>query len=147
MWRSGCTLLSALCCSTHCAGAPSYCDSNRSFWMAPTVFVTGGDRGLGFALCAGLLEQGWQVFAGQFMPEWPDLSHLAGQYSQMLHIIPLDVSRVESVQAAAQTVAALTDQVDVLINNAGIYAPIAGRPIREPQDYTEMHRLYDVNAL
>ena len=115
--------------------------------MAPTVFVTGGDRGLGFALCAGLLEQGWQVFAGQFMPEWPDLSHLAGQYSQMLHIIPLDVSRVESVQAAAQTVAALTDQVDVLINNAGIYAPIAGRPIREPQDYTEMHRLYDVNTL
>ena len=36
--------------------------------MARTVFVTGGDRGLGFALCAKLLEQGWQVFAGQYLP-------------------------------------------------------------------------------
>jgi len=115
--------------------------------MARTVFVTGGDRGLGFALCATLLEQGWQVFAGQYLPEWPELSTLAGQYSQTLHIVPLDVSSVESIYAAAQAMATVTDHVDVLINNAGIYSPTAGRPIHEPQDYTEMHRLYDVNAL
>jgi NAD(P)-dependent dehydrogenase (short-subunit alcohol dehydrogenase family) len=115
--------------------------------MARTVFVTGGDRGLGFALCATLLEQGWQVFAGQYMPEWPDLSTLAGQYPQTLHIVPLDVISVESTYAAAQTVATVTAHVDVLINNAGIYSRTAGRPICEPQDYTEMHRLYDVNAL
>ena len=115
--------------------------------MARTVFVTGGDRGLGFALCAKLLEQGWQVFAGQYLPEWPDLSTLADQYPQTLHIVPLDVSSLESIYAAAQTVATLTDHVDVLINNVGINSPTSGRPIREPQDYTEMHRLYDVNAL
>jgi len=115
--------------------------------MARTVFVTGGDRGLGFALCAELLKQDWQVFAGQYMPEWPDLSILAGQFPHTLHIVPLDVSSVESIHAAAQTVAMLTDHMDVLINNAGIYSPTARRPIREPQDYTEMHRLYDVNAL
>jgi nucleoside-diphosphate-sugar epimerase len=40
--------------------------------MARIVFVTGADRGLGFAVCAKLLEQGWQVFAGQYMPQWPD---------------------------------------------------------------------------
>ena len=56
--------------------------------MERTVFVTGGDRGLGFTLCAGLLEQGWQVFAGQYMPEWPDLSTLVGQYPQALHLLP-----------------------------------------------------------
>jgi NAD(P)-dependent dehydrogenase (short-subunit alcohol dehydrogenase family) len=115
--------------------------------MERTVFVTGGDRGLGFALCAGLLEQGWQVFAGQYMPEWPDLPTLADQYPQALHIVPLDVSSVESARAAVQAVAAITDHVDVLIDNAGVHSPTAGRPIREPQDYTEMHRLYDVNAL
>src|SRR5215216_1788534 len=115
--------------------------------MARTVFVTGGDRGLGFALCATLLEQGWQVFAGQYLPEWPELSTLAGQYSQTLHIVPLDVSSVESIYAAAQAMATVTDHVDVLINNAGIYSPTAGRPIHEPQAYTEMQRLYDVNAL
>ncbi len=115
--------------------------------MAHTVFVTGGDRGLGFALCAELLAQDWQVFAGQYMPEWLDLSTLVSQYPQTLHIVPLDVTSPESARSAAQTVAALTDHVDVLINNAGIYSPTARRPIREPQDYPEMHRLYDVNAL
>jgi len=115
--------------------------------MARAVFVTGGDRGLGLALCAELLQQGWQVFAGQYMPEWPDLSTLTGQHSRTLHLVPLDVSSAGSVHAAAQTVAALTDHLDVLINNAGIYSPTAGGTIREPQDYAEMHRLYDVNAL
>ena len=115
--------------------------------MTQTVFVTGADRGLGFALCTELLKQDWQVFAGQYMPEWPDLSLLAGQYPQTLHIVSLDVSSAESVRDAAQAVASGTDHLDVLINNAGIYSPTAGRTIREAQDYAEMHRLYDVNAL
>lgn len=115
--------------------------------MTQTVFVTGADRGLGFALCTELLKQDWQVFAGQYMPDWPDLSLLAEQYPQTLQIVSLDVSSVESTQAAAQTVAKRTDYVDALINNAGVYSPTAGRTIREAQDYGEMHRLYDVNAL
>jgi len=115
--------------------------------MDRTVFVTGGDRGLGFALCTKLLEQGWRVFAGQYMPEWPDLFSLADQYPQTLHIIPLDISSLESVYAAAHAVAAITDHVDVLINNAGVSSPTSQRSIREPQDYLEMHRLFDVNAL
>jgi NAD(P)-dependent dehydrogenase (short-subunit alcohol dehydrogenase family) len=115
--------------------------------MERNVFVTGGDRGLGLALCAGLLEQGWQVWAGQYMPDWPELSTLAGEYPQALRIVPLDVRSVESAQAAAQAVAAQTDHVDVLINNAGVASPTSLRAIREPQDYAEMHRLYDVNAL
>jgi NAD(P)-dependent dehydrogenase (short-subunit alcohol dehydrogenase family) len=115
--------------------------------MYRTVFITGGDRGLGFGLCAGLLEQGWEVFAGQYLPEWPDLSTLTGKYPHALHIIPVDVSSVESARSAAQAVTAFTDQIDVLINNAGVISPTISRSIREPQDYAEMHRLYDVNAL
>jgi NAD(P)-dependent dehydrogenase (short-subunit alcohol dehydrogenase family) len=115
--------------------------------MDRTVFVTGADRGLGFALCAGLLEQGWQVFAGQYMPEWPDLSLLGDRYPQALHRIPLDVGATESATSAAQAVAAITDHVDVLINNAGVISPSNGRSIRETQDYAEMRRLYNVNAL
>jgi NAD(P)-dependent dehydrogenase (short-subunit alcohol dehydrogenase family) len=115
--------------------------------MDRTVLVTGADRGLGYALCAGLLERGWQVFAGQFMPDWPDLAALAGRYPATLHVIPLDVSSLESARAASQTVAAITDHLDLLINNAGVTTPTSQRPIREPQDYAEMHRLYDVNTL
>ncbi len=63
--------------------------------MAHTAFVTGADRGLGFALCAELLKQGWQVFTGQHKPEWPDLDMLAGQYPETLHIVALEVRSVE----------------------------------------------------
>jgi len=115
--------------------------------MERTVLVTGGDRGLGVALCAGLLKQGWYVFAGQYMPEWHELASLRNEYPRMLHLLPLDVSSRESVQAAAETVKACIDHLDVLISNAGVTSETVPFTIREPQDYDEMHRLYDVNAL
>lgn len=115
--------------------------------MAHIAFVTGADRGLGFALCAELLNQGWQVFAGQHMPEWPDLFALAGQYPETLRLIPLEVRSIESAGAAAQAIAGQTDHLDVLINNAGVNSSTTLHTIREPQDYAEMQRMYDVNAL
>jgi len=115
--------------------------------MERTILVTGADRGLGFGLCAGLLKQGRHVFAGQYMPEWHELAGLMNEYPQTLHILPLDVSSRESVQAAAETVSAHTDHLDVLISNAGVTSETILSTIREPQEYDEMHRLYDVNAL
>lgn len=115
--------------------------------MNRTIFVTGADRGLGLSVCAALLRQGWQVFAGQYMDDWHELPLLTEQYPQTLHLIPLDVSSLESVQAAARRVEALTDHLDVLINNAGINSPSTHVSIRQPQDYSAMHRLYDVNTL
>ncbi|MFC1975451.1 SDR family NAD(P)-dependent oxidoreductase [Chloroflexota bacterium] len=115
--------------------------------MKRIAFITGADRGLGLALCAGLLEKDWRVFAGQYIPEWPELAVLAGQFSESLHPVPLDVSSIESAQAAAQTVATMVDHIDLLVNNAGVNSSTTRRLIREPQDYVEMHRLYDVNAV
>jgi NAD(P)-dependent dehydrogenase (short-subunit alcohol dehydrogenase family) len=51
------------------------------------------------------------------------------------------------VKAAAQTVAGAADHVDLIVNNAGVISPAMYRTIREAQDYVEMHRLFDVNAL
>lgn len=115
--------------------------------MEPTVLVTGADRGLGFALCAGLLKGGWHVFAGQYLPEWHELAGLRNEYVEMLHLISLDVSSLESVRAAAEIVRMHTDHLDVLINNAGVTSETSGFTIRKTQDYDEMHRMYDVNAL
>jgi NAD(P)-dependent dehydrogenase (short-subunit alcohol dehydrogenase family) len=112
-----------------------------------TVFITGADRGLGFALAAGLLERGWRVFAGQYMPDWPDLAELAEKYPQSLRLVPLDVASMVSTRAAAQQVADQAGRLDVLISNAGVISPTHERNIREEQDYAEMHRLFDVNAL
>ena len=115
--------------------------------MERNVFITGGDRGLGFGLCAGLLEQGWQVFAGQYLPEWLELSALKRDHPESLHLVPLDVRSMESVRGAAGIVRSHTDHLDVLISNAGVNSETIYLGIREPQDYDEMHRLYDVNTL
>jgi NAD(P)-dependent dehydrogenase (short-subunit alcohol dehydrogenase family) len=115
--------------------------------VAQTALVTGADRGLGFALCAGLLKLGWRVWAGQFMPQWPDLGELARQYPDQLACVALDVSSEESVRMAAQTVGAATASLDVLINNAGITAPTNSRLMREGPDYADMQRIMNVNAL
>ena len=115
--------------------------------MEQTVFVTGADRGLGFALCAGLLKQGWHVFAGQYMPGWHELTALQNEYPQTLHIVPLDVRSMSSAKAAAEIVKTQSGRLDVLINNAGVSTETSDFSIHESQDYEEMQRLYDVNAL
>lgn len=115
--------------------------------MERIAVVTGADRGLGLALAVGLLARGWRVFAGQYLPEWPELGELAASYPRLLHIIPMDVGDTVSVQAAADGIAAVVDGVDLLVNNAGVNSHTSTRGIREPQDYVEMQRLYNVNAL
>lgn len=115
--------------------------------MPQTALVTGADRGLGYALTAGLLEQGWNVFAGQYLPEWPDLAALQAHYPHTLKIVPLDVSNQESVQAAARQVAASETPCDMLINNAGVIDSDSSNTIRQAQNYVEMQRVFDVNAL
>ena len=112
--------------------------------LQQTALVTGADRGLGAALCAGLLAQGWRVFAGQYMPDWPELAALAERYPDSLHIVSLDVGSSASVQAAAKSVAAVTDQVDLLISNAGIGS--GHSELGQGLDFSAMQRAFNVNA-
>jgi NAD(P)-dependent dehydrogenase (short-subunit alcohol dehydrogenase family) len=113
--------------------------------MPQIAFVTGADRGLGLALCKGLLDLGWQVYAGQFMPEWPDLGALAEAYPGRLVCLPLNVGDQASVQAVAGTVAASVAHVDLLINNAGISA--RGPAFGEGIDYQSMLQAFSVNSV
>jgi NAD(P)-dependent dehydrogenase (short-subunit alcohol dehydrogenase family) len=115
--------------------------------MSRIAVITGADRGLGLALTANLLTQKWHVFAGQYMPDWTELNDLSAQHPDQLTIVPLDISSQSSTQEAAQAVRQQTDCVDLIINNAGINAIHRDRTIREPQDYEEIHRVYDINSL
>ena len=100
-----------------------------------TVFITGADRGVGFALCQCFIEGGWKVFAGQFMPRWKELEQLKEKYPDSLSLIPLDVSNPESIAAAAEAVKKETSYLDMLINCAGI---VAGN---EPENFKSMYRV------
>lgn len=111
----------------------------------PTTLVSGADRGLGHALCAELLDRGWRVYAGQFMPAWPALGELATRYPDTCYVVPLDVSSTESVRAVADRIAADGHGLDLLISNAGI-SHHAQEPV-EGFDDEAFRLLYDVNTL
>jgi NAD(P)-dependent dehydrogenase (short-subunit alcohol dehydrogenase family) len=84
------------------------------------ALITGADRGLGLAVCKEFLAGGWEVFAGQFMPQWPDLGELTAANPARLHIVPLDVSSDASVDAALCLVARQTSSLNLIFNVAGI---------------------------
>lgn len=106
-----------------------------------TVFVTGADRGIGYAICQCFLEGGWKVFAGQYMTRWDALGKLKEQYPDRLFLIPLDVSSKLSVENAARLTEQETASLDMLINCAGI---VAGDL---PEQIRSMYRVNTLGAL
>lgn len=86
-----------------------------------SVFITGADRGIGFALCECFLENGWRVFAGRFMNDWTELDTLKEKYGERLSLISLDVGSQESVSRGAEAVAEQISCLDMLVNCAGIF--------------------------
>ena len=103
------------------------------------VVITGADRGIGLALTENFLRNGYTVYAGQFMPDWPQLGELQKQYPETMHILPLNVGNDASVKAAAKTVGSLTDRVDYLINCAGIFP--------KTEDSAGFNSAFQVNSL
>lgn len=85
-----------------------------------TYLITGANRGLGWAMVQQLAQAGDTVFAGCRSPQnSAELQTLAGKNNNV-YVVQLDVTDENSVMAAAESVEAETDKIDVLINNAAI---------------------------
>jgi len=106
--------------------------------MAETVFITGADKGLGFALVERFLCGGFHVFAGTYRSS-DNLAGLRERFPESLTIVPLDVTRMTSIRAAAKRVARQVSALDVLVNNAGINMQEQGRRLLEEADFTDRH--------
>lgn len=113
--------------------------------MEKTAYVTGCDRGLGLALAKVLLAEGYRVFAGSYLADWPELGELA-EKEPKLRIVPLDIGSDKSVQRAADIVKAETDHLDILINNAAIYRD-RSEDIFGDLYFDDMLNMYNVNTL
>jgi NAD(P)-dependent dehydrogenase (short-subunit alcohol dehydrogenase family) len=94
-----------------------------------TVLVTGANSGLGLRSAEVLAAAGARVLLGCRDPERAAVAREAvGAQAKgdAPVVVPLDLSDLRSVAAAAALVAELVDHLDVLLNNAGVMAvPLA----------------------
>ena len=85
------------------------------------ALVTGGNRGIGFAITQGLLNKGYQVIITSRSLD--KAKQAAEKLNSIGKVIPveLDVAEDNSINQASKSIQSQIDKLDVLINNAGIY--------------------------
>jgi len=85
---------------------------------APTVFITGANRGIGLEFVEQFAERGWNIIATARSPEEAiELAAIAAEYPQLV-VEQLDVTDFARIDELSTKYA---DQpVDVLLSNAGI---------------------------
>ena len=106
------------------------------------AIVTGGARGIGLAIARRLLASGasvslWDVDASALAEAAEDLN-AAGA----VHTTAVDLTSLESVEAAAASTVEAFGKVDILVNNAGISG---GNAKTWETDPAEWHRVLDIN--
>ncbi len=84
--------------------------------MKKTALITGGTGGFGLALTRHLVKHGWQVFAADC--DTAGLEALKNQNG--VTPVFIDVTKTESVAAAFDEVTKHTEQLDAVVNFAGI---------------------------
>jgi NAD(P)-dependent dehydrogenase (short-subunit alcohol dehydrogenase family) len=90
--------------------------------MHPTILITGGTRGIGRAISLRFLREGFRVFTcgsnagsvGKFKIENP---------SEKLHVAQVNLEIREELLAWIEAVTAISPNLNVLVNNAGIFLP------------------------
>jgi len=83
-----------------------------------TVFITGTSSGIGKETAKLFQRMGWNVIATM---RNPDQEKELAELENVL-VLPCDVTKPESVQAAIAEGINTFDSIDVLVNNAGYYA-------------------------
>lgn len=117
--------------------------------MSSVVLITGAGSGFGRLTAKTLLERGHTVVATMREPEAghrtvaEELGGLAGASSGSVHVLELDVTSDESVEAAVAEALGRCGRIDVAVNNAGV--SMSGPA--EAFTATEMRTLFEVNFL
>jgi NAD(P)-dependent dehydrogenase (short-subunit alcohol dehydrogenase family) len=109
------------------------------------ILITGANRGVGLELARQCTARGDRVFTGCRSPEkTAALEELAIQYPGKVTILPLDVTNESSIASSAKLVAAETEAIDILFNNAAIFSH--GEPIKS-FSADEAINMLNVNAV
>ena len=89
-----------------------------------TALVTGGNRGIGAAICRGLAEGGMRVLLGARDPALGDAAAgaMAGNGLPVTPVV-IDTGDPASITACVRDLAREDIAVDILVNNAAVYPP------------------------
>lgn len=101
--------------------------------MAKVVLITGASSGIGNSIGKYLHQKGYKVYGTSRNPK--------EKFMEGIHFVAMDVTKKESVEAGVAEVLREENQIDYLINNAGM--GITG-PIEETPD-EEISRVFDTN--
>ncbi|USD38587.1 MULTISPECIES: SDR family oxidoreductase [Ferrimonas] len=104
--------------------------------MQPVAVVTGVGRRLGRYLTEQLLERGYRVF-GQY-----HTSHISTPAESSLHLTQVDFRDSAALERWCQQILALTDRVDLLINNASVYQADADTASAGLAQLTQCHQIH-----
>jgi NAD(P)-dependent dehydrogenase (short-subunit alcohol dehydrogenase family) len=85
-----------------------------STWTSRAVLITGCSSGIGWATAERLAGRGWTVYATA-----RNVEAIAPLRERGCRLLPLDVTREESMRSAVEEVERTEGAVGVLINNAG----------------------------
>jgi NAD(P)-dependent dehydrogenase (short-subunit alcohol dehydrogenase family) len=111
------------------------------------ILITGASRGMGLEFVRQFAARGDRVFAGARRPiKAQALQALQAKFPQRVTLVPLDVADEPSIWKAQQIIQRLTDRLDLLINNAGIYS-IDQRTPDNPGESQTIGRLQQKEAL
>lgn len=105
--------------------------------------ITGGAAGLGLAYARRFLEEGARVVIADIVDPAPALRELgrAGE----VHAVRADVASAAAVEAMAAEAVRRFGRIDVLVNNAALFAGLAPTPFEQIEE-SEWDRLMAVNV-
>lgn len=104
------------------------------------AIVTGATQGIGRAIADGLAAEGARIVVADLK----GAEEAAASYPNGVGLA-VDVANEEAVQALVDETLARCGTIDVLVNNAGLYASLAMRPFTEIP-LAEWRRVMDVNV-
>ncbi len=111
--------------------------AGRTTGDCPAVLITGAQHGLGFAMARRMSYLGWRVYAG-VLEESGEIASLRETCGGRIDPVILDVTRQVSIQSAFETVSGHGENIDIIINNAGIHPDSRDEPF-ESVDFFDGH--------
>lgn len=119
--------------------------------MSETVLITGANRGIGLEHSRQFAARGWRVLACARSPaQATELQALREAFPASLQILELDVTSEDSVAALVRQLDGIP--IDILLNNAGTYGPLAAPEGMVYQslasmDYSIWREILEINLL